>query len=99
MATAAKSPLEAPNDLHVANDADADAQIRAGYPVTRYAAAGRARPHGRADGRDPRSLPAYLSRYRNDNKTLGLPESERLFCYLSLLTKTDDVLGSRDKAA
>jgi putative toxin-antitoxin system antitoxin component (TIGR02293 family) len=88
------------NSLCVANDTDADAQIRAGYPVavaTRLQEVLGLSDTMMADvlGRSRRTY----ARYRNEDKHLGLPESERLFRYLRLLRTASAVFGSEEKAA
>lgn len=91
---------EALGDFHVANDTDADAQIREGYPVR--AAVELQEVLGLSDAKMAdvlgRSRRTY-ARYRSEDKRLGLPESERLFRYLRLLAQAEDVFGARDKAA
>jgi putative toxin-antitoxin system antitoxin component (TIGR02293 family) len=106
MATAASSsdiasPTDdARNEIRIANDTDADAQIRDGYPVSLA-----------TDLQDTLGLPdeqiaevlgrsrRTFARYRDEGKRLGLPESERLFRYLRLLQKGRAVFGSEEKAA
>lgn len=100
MASETRSPDDLLAQFRVQNDAVADAQIRDGYPVsvaihlqdvldltdTRMA---------QIIGRSRRTY----TRYRKENKILGLPETERLFRYLRLLAQAEDVFGSREKAA
>lgn len=93
-------PVESWDDLCVANDVDADAQIRDGYPVS--VATRLQEVLGLSDAQMAdvlgRSRRTY-TRYRSENKRLGLPESERLFRYLRLLEKGRAVFGSEEKAA
>ncbi len=92
--------LERWGGLCVANDTEADAQIRGGYPVS--VATHLQEVLGLSDaqmadvlGRSRRTF----ARYRSEGKRLGLPESERLFRYLRLLQKGRAVFGSEEKAA
>jgi putative toxin-antitoxin system antitoxin component (TIGR02293 family) len=100
MAPATQTPHDALAKLQVRNDTDADAQIRDGYPVS-------VAMHVQdvLDLTDTqmaeilgRSRRTY-TRYRNEDKILGLPESERLFRYVRLLAKAEEIFGARDKAA
>ncbi|PSQ71430.1 MAG: hypothetical protein BRD38_02050 [Bacteroidetes bacterium QH_9_67_14] len=91
---------DARSEVRVANDTDADAQIRDGYPVS--LATDLQETLGLSDaqiadvlGRSRRTF----ARYRDEGKRLGLPESERLFRYLRLLQKGRAVFGSDEKAA
>lgn len=88
------------DDLRITNDTDADDQIREGYPID--VAAHLQEVLGLSDammaeilGRSRRTY----RRYRNADKRLGLSESERLFRYLRLLSRAEEVFGSREKAA
>lgn len=100
MAVVAKSHRDSWSDLQVANDTDADSQIREGYPV---AAATRLQEvldlsdaqMAEVLGRSRRTY----TRYRDKGKKLGLPESERLFRYVRLLKKGEGIFGSQEKAA
>ncbi len=99
-AAESQGDLERWGDLCVANDTDADAQIRGGYPVS--IATHLQEVLGLSDaqmadvlGRSRRTF----ARYRGEGKRLGLPESERLFRYLRLLQKGRAVFGSEEKAA
>jgi uncharacterized protein (DUF2384 family) len=67
-------------DLHVANDTDADMEIRGGYPVAVVEELQRVLGITEAEMAEVlgRSRRTY-TRYRNQNKQLGLPESERVF--------------------
>lgn len=87
-------------DLRVTNDTDADDQIREGYPID--VAVRLQEVLGLSDemmaeilGRSRRTY----RRYRNADKRLGLSESERLFRYLRLLSRAEEVFGSQEKAA
>lgn len=100
MGVAARSPAEAIENLRVANDTDADAQIRDGYPISIATDLQETLDLSDAQiaevlGRSRRTF----ARYRNGGKRLGLPESERLFRYLRLLDKGRAVFGSEEKAA
>lgn len=99
MATTA--PLEASEaeDLQVQNDADADNQIREGYPVDVAVQLQKALDLSDEQVAEilGRSRRTYR-RYRNAGKRLGLSESERLFRYLRLLSRAEEVFGSREKA-
>lgn len=88
------------NGLRIANGTDADAQIRDGYPVSVATRLQEVLDLSDAQiaevlGRSRRTF----ARYRNESKRLGLPESERLFRYLRLLSKGRAVFGSDEKAA
>lgn len=100
MASITQPADEVMAQMNVRNGPDADAQIRRGYPV-RVAV----QLQEVLDLTDTqiaeilgRSRRTY-TRYRNEKKTVGLPESERLFRYLRLLAKANDVFGSYEKAA
>ena len=86
-------------DLHVANDTDADTEIRGGYPVS--IAEELQSVLGLTDtemaevlGRSRRTY----ARYRKQDKQLGLPESERLFRYVRLLRRATEIFGDEEKA-
>ena len=88
------------SDLRVTNDTDADDQIREGYSID--VAVRLQEVLGLSDemmaeilGRSRRTY----RRYRNADKRLGLSESERLFRYLRLLSRAEEVFGSQEKAA
>lgn len=100
MPVATKTAAEAWDSLRVANDTDADAQIREGYPVSVASHLQELLDLSDARMADVlgRSRRTY-TRYRSEDKRLGLPESERLFRYLRLLQKGREVFGSREKAA
>jgi len=100
MPAPATSAIPEEDDLRVTNDTDADDQIREGYPIDVAA-----RLQTVLDLSDEmmaeilgRSRRTYR-RYRNADKRLGLSESERLFRYLRLLSRAEEVFGSREKAA
>ena len=100
MAVAARPRSGAWKDLRVANDTDADAQIRDGYPMS--VATELQEVLGLSDTRMAEVLGRSrrtFARYRDEGKRLGLPESERLFRYLRLLQKGRAVFGSGEKAA
>lgn len=86
--------------LRVANDAEADAQIREGYVMAVAVHLQDVLDLSDAQMADVlgRSRRTY-TRYRSEGKRLGLPESERLFRYLRLLQKGEAVFGSEEKAA
>jgi putative toxin-antitoxin system antitoxin component (TIGR02293 family) len=97
---AAPSTIPAERDLRVTNDTDADTQIREGYAINVAV-----RLQEVLDLSDEmmaeilgRSRRTYR-RYRNSEERLGLSESERLFRYLRLLSRAEEVFGSREKAA
>ena len=100
MPTATKPAAGDWSDLCVANDTDADAQIRNGYPVSIAVQLQEVLGLSEAQMADVlgRSRRTY-TRYRSKGKRLGLPESERLFRYLRLLQKGREVFGSDEKAA
>ena len=87
-------------DLQVSNDTAADAQIRDGYPID--VAVRLQEVLDLSDERMAeilgRSRRTYR-RYQNADKRLGLSESERLFRYLRLLSRAEEVFGSQEKAA
>ena len=87
-------------DLHVANDTEADNEIRGGYPVT--VAEQLQQVLGITDAEMAqvlgRSRRTY-TRYRNNQAQLGLPESERVFRYVRLLRRATTIFGSEEKAA
>ena len=87
-------------DLHVANDTDADMEIRGGYPVSVVEELQRVLGLTEAEMAEVlgRSRRTY-TRYRNQNKQLGLPESERVFRYVRLLRRAASIFGSEEKAA
>lgn len=100
MPTSPSSVISKDDDLRVTNDTDADNQIREGYPIEVAA-----RLQEVLDLSDEtmaeilgRSRRTYR-RYRNAGKQLGLSESERLFRYLRLLSRAEEVFGDREKAA
>jgi putative toxin-antitoxin system antitoxin component (TIGR02293 family) len=100
MAVAARSSVGAGSPLRIANDTDADAQIRDGYPVA--VATELQERLGLSDARMAEVLGRSrrtFARYRDGGKQLGLPESERLFRYLRLLEQARAVFGSDEKAA
>jgi putative toxin-antitoxin system antitoxin component (TIGR02293 family) len=100
MPATSTSPIPEENDLRVTNDTDADNQIREGYPVE--VAVRLQEVLDLSDERMAeilgRSRRTYR-RYRNAEKRLGLSESERLFRYLRLLSRAEEVFGDREKAA
>ena len=100
MPTASPSPTASYADLHVANDTDADTEIRGGYPVSIAEELQAALDLTDAEMAEVlgRSRRTY-ARYRNQNKQLGLPESERVFRYVRLLRRAAEVFGSEGKAA
>jgi len=100
MSTTAKPPPTTSDALNVTNDAEADAQIRAGYPVGAATHLQELLSLTDAEMADilGRSRRTY-ARYRSEGKRLGLPESERLFRYLRLLAQAEDIFGTREKAA
>jgi len=88
------------SDLRVTNDTDADDQIREGYPID--VAVRLQEVLGLSDevmaeilGRSRRTY----RRYQSADKRLGLSESERLFRYLRLLSRAEEIFGSQEKAA
>jgi putative toxin-antitoxin system antitoxin component (TIGR02293 family) len=100
MSTAATSSIPEEGELRVTNDTDADDQIRKGYSVD--VAVRLQEVLGLTDammaeilGRSRRTY----RRYRNADKQLGVSESERLFRYLRLLSRAEEVFGTREKAA
>ena len=100
MAVATDSPTKTRKGLCVTNDTDADRQIRDGYPVAVATDLQKTLDLSDAQmaevlGRSRRTF----TRYRDEGKRLGLPESERLFRYLRLLDKGQAVFGSEEKAA
>lgn len=100
MSTATQSRPDSYTDLHVANDTDADAEIRGGYPVSIAEELQEILDLTDAQMADVlgRSRRTY-ARYRSKDKRLGLPESERLFRYLRLLRRGAEIFGSEEKAA
>lgn len=94
------TPATSYADLHVRNDADADTEIRGGYPVSIAEELQAVLHLTDADMADVlgRSRRTY-ARYRNQNKHLGLPESERVFRYVRLLQRAAEIFGSEEKAA
>ena len=97
-----QTPLSAASlaDLHVGNNTDADTQIRNGYPVSVAMELQQALDVPKAQMAEVlgRSRRTY-ARYRNQNKRLGLPESERVLRYVRLLQRATRVFGSEEKAA
>lgn len=87
-------------DLHVANDTNADTEIRGGYPVSIAEELQSVLDLTDAEMADVlgRSRRTY-ARYRSQNKRLGLPGSERLFRYVRLLRRAAEIFGSEEKAA
>lgn len=100
MPTAPPSPAASYADLHVANDTDADTEIRSGYPVSIAEELQAALGLSDADMADVlgRSRRTY-ARYRNQGTQLGLPESERVFRYVRLLRSATTIFGTEEKAA
>lgn len=100
MTTAPLSPQASYADLHVANTSDADTEIRGGYPVAIAEELQGILGLSDADMADVigRSRRTY-TRYRNQSKQLGLPESERVFRYVRLLRRGAEIFGSEEKAA
>jgi len=100
MPTSTLSITPKDGDLRVTNDTDADDQIREGYSVD--VALRLQEVLGLSDERMAeilgRSRRTYR-RYQSADKRLGLSESERLFRYLRLLSRAEDVFGSQEKAA
>ena len=99
MSTPTPSRSVSYTDLHVANDTDADTEIRGGYPVS--IAEELQSVLGLTDtemaevlGRSRRTY----ARYRKQDKQLGLPESERLFRYVRLLRRATEIFGDEEKA-
>lgn len=87
------------DDLRVTNDTDADDQIRDGYSIdvaVRLQELLELSDERMAEilGRSRRTY----RRYRNADKQLGVSESERLFRYLRLLSRAEEIFGSREKA-
>ena len=100
MPATATSTIPEEDDLRVTNDTDADDQIREGYPID--VAARLQEVLDLSDAMMAEILGCSrrtYRRYRNADKRLGLSESERLFRYLRLLSRADEVFGSREKAA
>ncbi|WP_259248791.1 type II RES/Xre toxin-antitoxin system antitoxin [Salinibacter ruber] len=100
MPTSTASITPKDDDLRVTNDTNADDQIREGYPID--VAARLQEVLGLSDetmaeilGRSRRTY----RRYQSADKRLGLSESERLFRYLRLLSRAEEVFGSQEKAA
>lgn len=100
MSTPTPSRSVSYTDLHVTNDTDADTEIRGGYPVS--IAEELQSVLGLTDtemaevlGRSRRTY----ARYREQDKQLGLPESERLFRYVRLLRRATEIFGDEEKAA
>ena len=87
-------------DLHVRNDIDADTEIRGGYPASIAKELQAVLDLSNADMAEVlgRSRRTY-ARYRNQNKQLGLAESERVFRYARLLQRATEIFGSEEKAA
>ena len=100
MPPAPLTPVASYADLHVTNIDDADAEIRGGYPVAVGEELQTILGLSDADTADVigRSRRTY-TRYRNQSKQLGLPESERVFRYVRLLRGAAEILGSEEKAA
>jgi putative toxin-antitoxin system antitoxin component (TIGR02293 family) len=100
MPAPATSPIPKADDLRVTNDTDADDQIRDGYPIDVATHLQEVLDLSDAMMAEilGRSRRTYR-RYRNADKRLGLSESERLFRYLRLLSRAEEVFGSREKAA
>ena len=87
-------------DLHVANDAEADTEIRGGYAVSvaeqlQHVLALTDAEMAKVLGRSRRTY----TRYRDKQKQLGLSESERVFRYVRLLRRATTIFGSEEKAA
>jgi putative toxin-antitoxin system antitoxin component (TIGR02293 family) len=99
MPVAATPPKEL-SDVHLGHDIGADTQIREGYPVAVAVRLQEVLDLTDAKMADilGRSRRTY-TRYRNQDKRLGVPESERLFRYLRLLAQAENVFGTREKAA
>ena len=100
MPTSTASITPKDDDLRVTNDTNADDQIREGYPID--VAARLQEVLGLSDemmakilGRSRRTY----RRYQSADKRLGLSESERLFRYLRLLSRAEEVFGLQEKAA
>lgn len=87
-------------DLHVANDTEADMEIRGGYPVAVAEQLQQVLHLTDAEMAEVlgRSRRTY-TRYRNNQTQLGLPESERVFRYVRLLRRATTIFGSEEKAA
>ncbi|WP_022834963.1 type II RES/Xre toxin-antitoxin system antitoxin [Salisaeta longa] len=87
-------------DLHIANDREADTEIRGGYPVRIAEELQDVLALTDAEMADVlgRSRRTY-TRYRRQDKQLGLPESERIFRYIRLLQRAEHVFGTAEKAA
>lgn len=99
MSPAATSTVPKVDDLRVTNDTDADDQIRDGYSIdvaVRLQELLELSDERMAEilGRSRRTY----RRYRNADKQLGVSESERLFRYLRLLSRAEEIFGSREKA-
>ena len=100
MPTASPPPTMSVADIHVANDTEADTEIRGGYPVS---VAGQLQhvldltdaAMAKVLGRSRRTY----TRYRDQQKQLGLSESERIFRYVRLLRRATTIFGSEEKAA
>ena len=100
MPTRSPIPTTSFADLHVRNDTEADTEIRSGYPVSIAEDLQSVLVLSDAEmakvlGRSRRTY----TRYRNQQKQLGLPESERVFRYVRLLRRAANIFGSEDKAA
>lgn len=94
------SPSTSYADLNVASDTDADTEIRSGYPVSVATELQSVldltdTEMAQVLGRSRRTY----TRYREQDKHLGLPESERVFRYVRLLRRATQIFGSEAKAA
>jgi len=100
MPTGSPIPTTSFADLHVGSDTEADKAIRSGYPVSVAEELQRFLDLSDAEMAEVlgRSRRTY-TRYRNQQKQLGLPESERVFRYARLLRRATDIFGSEEKAA
>lgn len=94
------APTMSVADLHVANDTEADTEIRGGYPVAVAEQLQQVLNLTDAEMAEVlgRSRRTY-TRYRNNQTQLGLPESERVFRYVRLLRRATTIFGSEEKAA
>jgi len=94
------APTMSVADLHVANDTEADMEIRGGYPVAVAEQLQQVLHLTDAEMAEVlgRSRRTY-TRYRNNQTQLGLPESERVFRYVRLLRRATTIFGSEEKAA
>lgn len=100
MPTSSASAIREDDDLRITNGTDADDQIRKGYSIevaVRLQEVLDLSDETMAEilGRSRRTY----RRYRNAEKRLGLSESERLFRYLRLLSRAEEVFGDCEKAA